>query len=45
MVQKWDGVMISTYEDLGMEGEGIVATLSCTNCNASSDFYSNEDDK
>ncbi|HEY8805264.1 MAG TPA: hypothetical protein VIM42_09220 [Clostridium sp.] len=35
----------STYEDLLLEGEGIVATLNCTNCNASADFYSNEDEE
>ena len=36
----------STYEDLLLEGEGIIATLSCTICSASADFYSGtEEDK
>ena len=35
----------STFEDLGLEGNGIVATLSCPNCKASADFYSGINEK
>lgn len=28
----WNGDF--TFEDFGMEGEGLVHTLSCSNCNA-----------
>lgn len=29
-----------TFEDYGIGGEGIVANLSCPNCDASAEFYS-----
>ena len=28
-----------SFEDYGMEGDGIVITLICPNCNASAEFY------
>ena len=28
------------YEDYGLEGDGIVATLSCSECEAYAEFYS-----
>lgn len=27
------------FEDYGIEGEGVVATLSCPNCGATAEFY------
>ena len=27
------------FEDYGIEGDGIVSSLSCPNCGASADFY------
>jgi len=30
-----------TFENLGMEGTGVVTNLKCTECSASADFYSN----
>lgn len=29
-----------SFEDYGIEGEGIVAILHCPNCNAVAEFYS-----
>lgn len=37
-----------SFEDYGLEGEGVVANLSCPSCGAVADFYSkfeNEEDK
>ena len=28
------------YEDYGLEGDGIVATLTCSECEAYAEFYS-----
>lgn len=33
-----------TFEDYGIEGEGIVANLSCPNCGAYAEFYTGEKD-
>lgn len=32
-----------TYEDYGLEGEGIVSNFTCPNCNAYVEFYKGED--
>ena len=29
------------FEDYGLEGDGVVATLSCSGCGATAEFYSN----
>lgn len=36
-----------SYEDFCMDGDGIVATLSCSHCNATAEFYQpfDEDEK
>ena len=31
------------YEDYGLEGSGVVATLSCPNCDAYCEFYSGDE--
>jgi hypothetical protein len=28
------------YEDYGLEGDGVIAVLSCTKCEATATFYS-----
>lgn len=28
-----------SFDDYGLEGEGIIATLLCSNCGATADFY------
>ena len=33
------------YEDYGLDGDGIVAVLSCLNCEAFAEFYSGCSDK
>lgn len=33
----WSGDF--SFEDYGMEGEGVVANLTCPNCNATAEFY------
>ena len=34
-----------TFEDYGMEGEGIVSNLSCPNCPTSVEVYYNIDEE
>lgn len=36
-----------SFEDHGIEGDGVVANLSCTNikCNATALFYSDQEEK
>lgn len=33
-----------TKEDYGLEGKGLVVSLSCLNCGASCDFYEGEEE-
>lgn len=34
-----------TKEDCGMEGIGLIVSLSCSNCGASCDFYEGEEEE
>lgn len=34
-----------SFEDYEMDGEGIVASLSCPNCDATAEFYSSCEDE
>ena len=34
----------ASFDDLGMEGDGIVAFLSCSSCSAIAEFYLPERD-
>lgn len=34
-----------TFEDYGIEGEGIIHELSCTNCGAQITYYVREDEE
>lgn len=33
------------FEDYGLDGEGVVAILSCPNCKATAEFYSGQDEE
>ena len=33
-----------SFDDYGLDGEGIVATLSCPGCNATAEFYTEFED-
>lgn len=33
-----------SFEDYGIEGDGIVAVLCCPNCDAQAEFFSKGDD-
>lgn len=34
-----------SFEDYGLDGEGIVTNLSCPNCNAQAFFYTSLDEE
>lgn len=34
-----------SFEDYGLEGEGIVAVLICSSCNTRADFYTSFDEE
>lgn len=34
-----------SYEDYGLDGEGVISNHSCPNCGASMEFYAGEDDE
>jgi len=34
-----------SYEDYGLEGDGIVATLTCSECEAFAEFYTKPEEE
>ena len=34
-----------SYEDYGLEGDGVVATLTCSECDAYAEFYSKPEEE
>ena len=41
---EWEQDAEMIKEDYGLEGKGLVVSLSCLNCGASCDFYEGEEE-
>ena len=38
----WNGDF--DFEDYGMDGSGVIATLTCSGCEATAEFYSKQEE-
>lgn len=39
VVEKWGGQGDNCFSDYGLEQDGVVANLTCSNCGASAEFW------